>query len=211
MIAGSLRAILQNAELPTLVETQLAHLIEILTDAEDFSWPVLRQFHGMVLQDLELARYSWFDQDVIAKKKLKHVARAEAISRRQPTKQFPQQNRPFQNSYQGQNNEITVICKLYNTGECHTQSPHMTPEGMARHACNHCKRSIDRYFSHPENTAGEKVKIKKFSKMFSQKTLKRGRPPTCSPKSRDVLAIPSRIDARRHRRTAMPADNATCS
>ena len=152
-VAGTLTAILEaeTVKIDTLTKTQISHLIELMIDSEDFSWPVLRQFHGLVLQDLEMGKYSWGDSEKIQKRKMKHVARAELCARARPqaAARFPTQL-PNRDPRAQAATTAPILCKLYNTGECHAMSPHPTPEGLARHCCSYCSRTANKLCTHPE-------------------------------------------------------------
>jgi hypothetical protein len=151
-VAGTVKAILAKEKVSPLAQIQFTQLAETMADAEDFPWPVLRQFNGLVLQDIELGRYSWFDQDVISKKKLKHVSRAQSRRAQAP------QIRPRQlvDSTQRPTN-VNLLCKSYNLGRCNEVSPHMSPEGLVRHSCANCLKTLQRYFGHPESQCRRRV------------------------------------------------------
>ena len=146
MVVGTIKAILSTEQVSTLAEIQFNHLADLMTDSEDFTWPILRQFNGLVLQDVEMGRYSWFDGDSIQKKKLKHVSRAQAVRRATATQPRPRQLLDSQS----RPTNINITCKAYNAGQCNDISPHSTPEGLARHSCAHCHKTIHRFFGHPE-------------------------------------------------------------
>jgi hypothetical protein len=152
-VAGTIKAILATETVSPLAEIQFTHLADLMTDSEDFAWPVLRQYNALVLQDLEVGRYTWYDQDIFQKKKLKHVSRSQAVagSRRPQSSTQNTQNRPRQ-LYDLQNKHVSInlICKAYNTGTCNDVSPHSSPEGMVRHCCANCHKTIQRFFGHPE-------------------------------------------------------------
>jgi hypothetical protein len=160
-VLGTLKSIVLTETMSTMAEIKINHLSDLMADAEDFQWPVLRQYHGTILQDLEMNRYSWLDQDMFQKRKLKHVARAEAVARR-PARQsqsyslpkpFAQSSAP---SYDRQQPTVHAICKAYNLGECNAPSPHSSPDGLVRHSCGFCKRTIQRHFGHTEKTCRRK-------------------------------------------------------
>jgi hypothetical protein len=166
MVGGTLKLLLQNVkEIPSEAMIQMMHLCEIMSDVEDFSWNVIRQFYGMVRQDIELGRYTWADHDIIQNKKIKYVSRAEAISKKPANSNAnsyansARQNQQCAsaNAYEAKHANVTLICKAYNLGECSAASPHQTPEGNARHSCAFCKKSIDRYFGHPEKYCRRKT------------------------------------------------------
>jgi hypothetical protein len=76
------------------------------------------------------------------------------MARRHQPQNHPQ-NPAFQNRgfYQPQPQQPfiqPILCKKYNAGECQSQSPHPTPEGLARHCCSHCSRTVNRLYPHPE-------------------------------------------------------------
>ena len=157
-VAGTLTAILNSDDkVPTLVKLQIRHLIELMSDAGDFTWPVLRQFQGILLQDMEMGRYSWGDTRKIQKQKMKHVARAELVARARPqtvqigTRNQPTtQNRDSRATLPTQNDTPPILCKAFNQGECQIPSPHITPEGLARHCCSYCSCTVGKLCTHAE-------------------------------------------------------------
>jgi hypothetical protein len=164
-VAGTLTSILEAEKVSALAKIQITHLIEIMTDAEDFSWAVLRQFHALVLQDLEMGKYAWGDSEKIQKRKQKHVARAELLARARPQ---PVGNRIGQNGNQNGNRPQTslvapttppILCKAFNLGECNSVSPHPTPEGVARHCCAYCSRTANKLCTHAEKYCRRKADI----------------------------------------------------
>jgi hypothetical protein len=98
-----------SSDLSSLAQLQLNYLIDLMIDSEDFAWPILRQFHAIILQDLEMGRCSWQDQELIAKKKLRHVTRAEAARKQRPQNSYPANARP---QYQQNVNSRPSISKV---------------------------------------------------------------------------------------------------
>jgi hypothetical protein len=154
MVAGTLRAVLASEFDPKIAKLRLNHLVEIMCDVEDFTWPTLRNFHGVVLQDIEMGRYTWHDTEIIQNKKLKHVARAEAVSRRPNNSSGSTNSRqaqPTHNKYQSaQSVQSTLLCKPYNEGNCTSHSPHSSPDGQVTHGCAYCKKTVGSICTHAE-------------------------------------------------------------
>jgi hypothetical protein len=161
LVAGTLTSILVSHTIPEEAELQIEHLVELMTDVEDFPFPVIRQFNGLVLQDIELGRYDWRDVDIIQKKKLRHVARADAIARRTVQRPTAQSNNSRDsNPNRDRSTPPTTnlpLCPQFNSGACRKNTPHNAMDGTAvRHYCAFCKQTIDRYFVHPQTTCRRK-------------------------------------------------------
>ena len=48
--------IISEQQKPALSATMTQHLMELMKDAEKYSWPVVRNYHGVWLQQLEVRR-----------------------------------------------------------------------------------------------------------------------------------------------------------
>ena len=157
-VNGTLKAVMATESMSPMAKIQLNHLAELMGDAEDFAWPTLRQYHGVILQDLEMGRYSWEDQETFSRKKVKHVSRAEAAARRPRHHSQPSSfsARPMSTSSSQVQSNVTQVCKAYNLGECNAPSPHSSSEGLVRHCCAFCKKNVQRYLGHTEKSCRRK-------------------------------------------------------
>lgn len=172
-VSGTIFATLkEEKQIPESARLKLVHLADLMSDAADFHWPTLRQFHGLVMEDIETGKCTWANTDSIQTKKFKHIARSEALAAtranntrscasRNPSKIETRSNFRPEPERDNQHELNIPICPRFSQGICQEKPPHLGPNGRdsVKHACGFCSIHI-RPFPH-----SEAVCRRKFSSM----------------------------------------------
>ena len=121
-------------------QIMLGHLQDLMEDAISYPWASVRNFHGVLLGEMERDHLSWDDGDAILKLRYKHAHRPLPASH-------------YSSSHQ--DSEVTV-CPPYQKGECAHDGDHNTAQGRVKHACSYCYSTKGRIFVHPEKSCYSK-------------------------------------------------------
>ena len=109
-----------NAEIKNCM---LEYLTELMEDAQDFSWTSAKASHAVLLCRMEEGRVDWNDTA-----KIERIRRANA--QRSQTQHSNQQT--------SWNKDKALICKFYQTGQCHQKADHFSGGRKYRHVCSVC-------------------------------------------------------------------------
>ena len=111
----------------------LGHLRELMQDAMSFPWPNVRNYHGVVLGQMEQAELEWGDRSLIQELRTKYSRTNDTPRQRQ---QAPRGS----------------PCTDYQSGKCQHTSSH---EGLL-HACAYCWKTKQKAFRHTEQACKSK-------------------------------------------------------
>ena len=129
-------------------EHMLDYLIQLLEDANDFSWDVAKASHAVLLCRMEQGDVQNYMQD----DKIDRIRRAKA--QRHMGGSSSNQNSKFQN----QKPTRVTPCLYFNKGSCtHTKSDD-TKVILYKHICATCYTTSGRTFPHPETECRNKTK-----------------------------------------------------
>ena len=119
-----------------LAKLMLAHLNELMVDASKYSWPAVRNYHAILLQQFELGRLTWTDHEEIQALRCRYA------------------QKPYSASAHGGNGgnaqKSTLYCYLYQEGKCQHKEEHPTAHGIVHHCCTYCLKTTGIQFRHPE-------------------------------------------------------------
>ena len=127
--------------------TLLSHMSNLMQDAMNYSRPAARNFHGILLNQMEMGRLTWDDHVEIESLRRNYAHRdLEAVA-------TSTTNKP-------KTTQRTVYCVAYQKGTCsHTEDDHLSPRGNVKHVCAFCLKARGREYPHPENECrGKKAK-----------------------------------------------------
>jgi hypothetical protein len=131
-VYGFLCQILDGTDSKANKNTMLQHLRHLMSDACEYPWPNVRNFHGIVLSQLEMDRLTWDDQERIGELRQTYVQRGSAV-----------------NTTVGDNKKR--YCLPFQEGRCKSTNPeHSSPQGYVNHICAYCLRITGYAFQHPE-------------------------------------------------------------
>jgi hypothetical protein len=134
-----------NAKTKTI---QLSYLRDIMREATDHPWANVRNFHGIVLSQMEMARLSWTDDDAIRNLRDTYVTRAPQLT-------------AMHADSKGVNKRY---CLMYQDGRCkQAASEHTSTRGAVHHICAFCYRATGNAYQHAEKDCIRKVKSSKNS------------------------------------------------
>ena len=111
----------------------LSHLRELMQDAMSFPWPNVRNYHGVVLGQMEQAELDWSDRSLIQELRTQYSRTSDTPRNHQD----PKRGAP---------------CSDYQLGSCQHTNSH---EGLL-HACAYCWKVKKRTFRHPEQLCRSK-------------------------------------------------------
>ena len=116
----------------------LAHLKQLMMDCEHFQWEMVRNFHGVFLQQMEKGLITWAS-DVSSMRSQYIIAAAQATMYR---------SRDRRENMAGGN---TRYCAEYQTGANENkQDQHSSSQGVVHHVCAYCLRMSKKECKHPE-------------------------------------------------------------
>jgi hypothetical protein len=122
---------------PIFREAMASHLQALCRDASKFGWEATRDFHGIVLQEMELGQLGWLDQDDIQQLRIDelwHMKDSKDASK------------------------ITKYCWAFQTGKCKHTGDHYGEKGdFYKHICGYCAKSGNA-FRHSEQDCRNKLK-----------------------------------------------------
>jgi hypothetical protein len=138
-----------------------SHLEVLAEDMAVFGYEPVRRFHGIWLQELEMARVSWTDihkRDSLRRSYIWNPAIIQAKApRANPAYQAPRSTGSSRSAPTKAN-----ICIPFNKGECTSATDHAGVE----HICSYCTRALHRRCFHPEAECLKKVMAAKSKKGF---------------------------------------------
>jgi hypothetical protein len=119
---------------PDTLRAMLQHLQELMHDAMIFPWPNVRNYHGVVLGQMEQAELDWHDRPAIQDLRTQYARRHEV---------------PHQQQQRGTG--TLAPCWKFQRGQCLKPGDHVTARGQSlSHACAWCLRVRDRVYAHAE-------------------------------------------------------------
>ena len=131
-VYGALCQVIDGRDSKANKNTMLQHLRMLMGDACDFPCPNVRNFHGIVLSQMEMDRITWGDQDRIGELRQTHVQRGPAAT-----------STPVNNKKR--------YCLPFQDGTCRATSwEHESPQGLVTHICAYCLPNTGSAFSHAE-------------------------------------------------------------
>ena len=114
------------------------HLIDLMEDANDFSWSGAKAAHCVVLTRLENCKIEWEDTSKLERIRRQHAQRPEnkvqAISNKSLAKFSTQNSQKFT----PEQLENAPICKFFNRGVCRHHEHHESGGTIYRHICATC-------------------------------------------------------------------------
>jgi hypothetical protein len=129
--AGYLAVVHASKAVQSAKDVQLLHLQRLMTDAQSHTWDNVRNFHGILLQQIEQRRLTW--NDTLAIQELRAVYLIQTPADKKPA------------AAKGQQNAKTMrYCHAFQTGSCPTAySPHDSDKGAGQvhHICGYCYRN----------------------------------------------------------------------
>ena len=136
-----------------LKDHMLNYLIDLMDDANDFSWSAAKASHAVLLCRMEQGEVTGYDQ----------IDRIDRIRRANAQKHVTQG--PFNpNSAQfGKKTTLkagkTMPCQFFNQNSCSHTTTHETRGVLYKHICSHCFTTANRTFQHSELDCRNKKKI----------------------------------------------------
>ncbi len=116
--------ILKNGDLTDATkEKMLDHLQDLMEDASSYPWKSVRNFHGVLLSEMERNRLTWRQEAKIQRLRMKYAHRQDS----------------------GLSVANTVPCELFNEGRYDKSSDH---DGLF-HVCSHCHETRQIIRAHP--------------------------------------------------------------
>ena len=130
----------------------LNYLIDLLDDAQDFSWTVAKDSHAVLLCRMEEGEVSGYDQ----------VDRIDRIRRANAQKHVVGSTQLLAGSNNAKKNTIrssrTMPCQFFNQGTCSHSATHETKGVLYKHVCSFCFTSANKTFPHTESECRNKKK-----------------------------------------------------
>ena len=130
----------------------LNYLIDLLDDAQDFSWTAAKASHAVLLCCMEQGEVSNYDQ----------VDRIDCIRRANAQKHVIGNPQSFPGPNNAKKNVIrpsrTMPCQFFNQGMCSHNTIHETKGVLYKHICSFCFTSANKSFSHTESECRNKKK-----------------------------------------------------
>ena len=136
-----------------LKDHMLNYLIDLMDDANDFSWSAAKASHAVLLCQMEQGEVTGYDQV----DRIDRIRRANA--QKHVVQTFPNSNSAQYNKKSTLKVGKTMPCQLYNQNSCSHTSTHETKGVLYKHICSHCFTSANRTFSHSEMDCRNKKKI----------------------------------------------------
>ena len=130
----------------------LNYLIDLLDDAQDFSWTVAKASHAVLLCRMEQGEVSSYDQ----------VDWIDRIRRANAQKHVIGNPQSFSGPTNAKKNVIrssrTMPCQFFNQGTCFHNATHETKGICYKHICSFCFTSANKSFPHTESECRNKKK-----------------------------------------------------
>jgi hypothetical protein len=145
-------SVLQASKDPQEVKNiQLLHLQKLMTDTQTYPWEVVRNFHGILLQQMEQRRLTWSDSAKI--QELRAVYLVQAVTE----KKSERQEKGGQTSGNNATKSLRY-CYGFQNGSCSiAYTPHDTDKsGKVHHICAYCYRYEHAVYYHAENMCRRK-------------------------------------------------------
>ena len=131
----------------------LNYLIDLLDDAQDFSWTAAKASHAVLLCRMEQGEVSGYDQ----------TDRIDRIRRANAQKHMPNNPQSSSTLNNAKKNGIkpsrTMPCQFLNQGTCSYSATHETKGVLYKHVCSFCFTSANKFFPHTECECRNKKKI----------------------------------------------------
>ena len=115
-------AIVQKCKNDTMRESMITHLREMMQDTVVYGFESVREYHGIVLEEMEQKRLTWGDRDAIQELRRQYAQTSRS------TKQEVKSSSPSARTIQ--------TCTSWNSGLCRERGDH---DGYA-HLCSFCTK-----------------------------------------------------------------------
>ena len=136
-----------------LKDHMLNYLIDLMDDANDFSWGAAKASHAVLLCRMEQGEVTRYDQ----------VDRIDRIRRANAQKHGSQGSFNSNNAQFGKKTTLktgkTMPCQFLNQNSCSHTNTHETRGVLYKHICSHCFTTANRAFSHSEMECRNKKKV----------------------------------------------------
>ena len=121
----------------------ITHLRDLMQDTVDYCWESVRNFHGVLLMEMERDRITWTD-----KKRIQKLRRQ--LAQCYPSPDSYEDNdtpRPVTSA------SDTIYCPAFQSGTCSEETDH----GGVRHVCAFCLKVRHRVYQHAEKDCQAKA------------------------------------------------------
>ena len=127
----------------------LNYVIDLLDDAQDFSWTAAKASHAVLLCRMEQGEVSGYDQvDRIKRANAQKHVIGNPQSSSGPNNAKKNLPRPGR----------TTLCQFFNQGMCSHSATHVTKGVLYKHICSFCFTSANKSFAHTESECRNKKK-----------------------------------------------------
>ena len=140
-IQGYMSIILKEKD-PKKQAILIKHIREIAIDASKYAWEIVRDYHALLLTQMEHGELTWFQHTKIQEYRQQEVwsSKPQLQSGSHPTA-----------------NRKWVPCKPFQQGKCQNTSDHNTTKGYVKHVCAFC-HTRGRALRHTEQECWSKNK-----------------------------------------------------
>lgn len=137
-------------------QRMLQHLQQMMLDASQFDWELVKSFHAIFLQQLEQRQMEWdSDLGLLRSQYLFSRFGGQVIKPKDSittTKEIRKDTNDFASSG-------PLFCVPYQTGECKKEGEaHASSRGTVRHVCAFCLKATGRFCLHAEEKCIRKTK-----------------------------------------------------
>ena len=146
-VYGYMDLVLRNNTISSSIRRRmLHHLQDLMEDAMNYPWPNVRNFHGVLLGEMERDLLKWKDRDAIQRLRAKHsqTRRSDGPSQASSSSSSARSNAPAKLP------SGTEPCEAYQRGACPHEDDHSSARGTLKHVCAYCWRARKKLYVHPE-------------------------------------------------------------
>ena len=130
---------IMEQQVPKLRKAMASHLQALCRDAGKFGWEATQDFHGIVLQEMELGQLTWLDQDDIQQLRIDELWHVN----------------PKETKSAG---KVAQYCWAFQLGKCKHPGDHIGEKGgLYKHICGCCAKA-GHAFRHAEQECTNKLK-----------------------------------------------------
>jgi hypothetical protein len=149
-VFGYLCQVLDGVDSQKNKNIMLAHLRDLMCDTMDYQWVTIRNFHAVLLGQLEMNRITWDDTEKITSLRQTYVQRAPTP---RTSKVPPSRGSSYRKSQQ--------TCPAYQQGACSHRGDHESASGMLIHACAFCMNTTGYGYRHADRECRRKQRVSK--------------------------------------------------
>jgi hypothetical protein len=136
----------------TTAQFMMAHLRNLMDDAEYHGWEPVKASHDVILTSMESGAFTWADELQMSEKRRSAIARASKVKDTPVPPSRPQFRQQF-NCSQGVNGgnfsrsasvlgkKVIKTCMYFNNNVCSKRGDHDEGTVFYRHVCSHCMAS----------------------------------------------------------------------